>query len=175
MSIDTEFGEERLGFWPHQGGDEEQFRHTYQALRRFIQMQGPFFGLLAFSEGASIAATILIEDARRHGGSLGIKCAILFCGVPPLDLNLDREQTASIRKLESAVDGVLVRIPTAHIWSNCGDWFPGMGKDLVALCDESTREEVIHNLGHDVPGSRSNECLRETMRAIERTIEKAKS
>ena len=173
--MDTKVGEERLGFWPHQGGDEEKFRHNYQDLRRFIQKQGPFFGLLAFSEGASIGATILIEDARRHGGSLGIKCAILFCAVPPLDLNLDRNETASIRKLVPAVDGVLLRIPTAHIWSEGGDWFPGMGRELLALCDESTREEVVHSLGHDVPGSRSNKGLREAVRAIERTIEKAKS
>jgi len=175
MSMDTEFREERLGFWPHQSGDEGQFRHTYEALRRFIQKQGPFFGLFAFSEGASMAATVLIEDARRHGGSLGIRCGIFFCAVPPLDLNLDLNEGVSIRKLEPTLNEVLVHIPTAHIWSEGGDLFPGMGRELMALCDESLREEVVHNLGHDVPGSRSNECLRETIRAIERTIEKAKS
>jgi hypothetical protein len=173
MTLDTEFGKERHGFWPIQGGDEEQFRRTYQDLRGFIQTYGPFSGLMGFSEGASVAATILIEDLRRHSQSLGIRCAIFFCGVPPLHLDLER--TGRIRRMERTVDGVLLRIPTAHVWSKGGDLHPDMGKDLMDLCDESTREEVMHQLGHDVPGSRSNESWPETMRAIERTIERARN
>ncbi|KAF2868358.1 serine hydrolase FSH [Massariosphaeria phaeospora] len=174
MTLDTQFGEERLGFWPLKEGDKSYFHRTYYNVRGFIQANGPFFGLMGFSEGASVAATILIEDLRRHGGSLGLRCAIFFCGVPPLELDLDLKRTDPVRALEFPGDGVLLQIPTAHIWSSGGGWFPDMGKGLLALCDKGTREEVIHDLGHDVPGSRSDAYWRETVRAIERTVEKAK-
>ncbi|KAH8897430.1 hypothetical protein GQ53DRAFT_743129 [Thozetella sp. PMI_491] len=172
MTTDTESGEERLGFWPLKGGDADRFRCIYHDLRGFIQTNGPFACLMGFSEGASVAATILVEDYRRHGGSLGIRCGIFFCGVSPLHLDLDCAD--KLRPLEAAADGVLLHIPTAHIWSKGGDWHAGMGEELVALCDDSTREEVVHGLGHDIPGSHSDEYWRETIWAIERTVERAK-
>jgi hypothetical protein len=154
-----------------------------------MHRHGPFSGLLGFSEGASVAATILIEDTRCHDSSLGIECAIFFCGAPPVMLGTNESAPCDIRAFDAKVDGVLVRIPTAHIWSESGDWFPGMGRDLAALCDKSLREDVVHALGHDVPGSTLSLPLapgatgaspalpgtgwRESLRAIERTIEKA--
>lgn len=178
MTADTEFGIERRGFWPHQTDEPDQFRRTYQDLRDFFQAHGPFFGLMGFSEGASVAATVLIQDMRQHGGSLGIKCGIFFCGVPPLDLGLERGSNSGncgeIRPFEETVDGVLLRLPTAHVWSRSGDVHPGMGQGLVALCEKGVREEVPHDLGHDIPGAQSNVAWKETIRAIERTIERAR-
>ncbi|KAH7131784.1 serine hydrolase FSH [Dendryphion nanum] len=172
IALGSEFGKERRGFWPAEMRDGEEFRRVYHDMRAFIQKQGPFFGFLVFSEGASIASTILIEDIKRHGGSLGIQCAIFFCAAPPLDL--DWERVGEIRLMKPGLGDTIVDIPTAHIWSEGNHWLPGLGKDLVGMCDKRMSEEVVHNLGHDVPRSREDECWRETIRAIERTIEKGK-
>jgi hypothetical protein len=163
-----------LGYWPTQSGDSRQYRQAYHDFRTFIQIKGPFDGLLGFSEGASVAATILIEDARRQCASLKIRCAIFFCGVSPLDLDFDGTN-GGIRLLEPATDGVLLHIPTAHIWCDDSEWPTILGKDLATLCDASMSEHVVHKLGHNIPGSRSEQALRDTVRAVRRTIERGKT
>src|SRR5262249_33193907 len=156
-----------------QSDDEAQLRRVYHDICSFVISQGPFDGLVGFSEGASVAATILIEDARRNNHDLGLKCAVLFCGMPPVDLNLDLIGKA--RLFSPEVDGVMIHVPTAHIYSLAGKVCPGMGADLARMCYEDTREVFIHNLGHDIPGSGSDESLREAVRVIERTVEMARA
>lgn len=180
LSLDDVSGEERLGFWPWEKSSEAseaRFREVYHNMRSFIESNGPFDGMMCFSEGASIGATVMIADAQKHarGEGLGIRCAIFFCGVTPLDLNLDEDGERKGRFLDPEVDGLLLRVPTAHIWSKAGDVLPGMGEALLKLCDESMREELLHDLGHDVPGARSDAWLREAVRVIRRTIERAKA
>lgn len=164
------------GFWPSQ--DEEacsngvQFRQVYDDLRGYLDTQGPFDGLVGFSEGASVAATLMIEDVPRQDHSHRFKCGIFFCGLLPILLQLD--QDSEIRLANPLVDGVLLRVPTAHIWSRNDKVLPGMSKQLVELCDKNSRGEVVHEIGHDVPGSSSDESLKEAVRLILRTIEKSK-
>ncbi|PHH70645.1 hypothetical protein CDD80_5876 [Ophiocordyceps camponoti-rufipedis] len=176
LTADTTYGPQGLGFWPLDDADEDRTRRVYYDLIAFIASRGPFDGLMAFSEGASVAATLLAELARPDSDEpiAAFRCAVFFCGLPPLDLQLHKSGRA-IRLLEPAVDGVAVRLPTAHIWSGVGQVLPDAGRHLAALCDPDTREELIHDLGHQVPGSRSEQGLRQTVRVIERTLQRAKS
>ncbi|PFH62220.1 hypothetical protein XA68_14499 [Ophiocordyceps unilateralis] len=176
LTPDTAYGPQGLGFWPLDDPDEHRTRRVYHDLVAFIASRGPFDGLMAFSEGASVAATLMTELARPDSQEPvpGIRCAVFFCGLPPLNLQL-RQTDRPIALLDSAVDGVSVRVPTAHIWSSAGQVLPDAGRHLAALCDPDTREELIHDLGHQVPGSLSEKGLRQTVRVIERTLERAKS
>ena len=124
---------------------------------------------MAFSEGAGIAAQMLLEDAKHHFGE--IKCAILFSAPLPIDPELVQRGVI----IDMAADGVHINIPTAHIWSNEGDLYPGMGQELAQRCKGNLMEEYVHRLGHEIPGSRSREGLEECVRAIERTMERARS
>lgn len=135
-----------------------------------IKAQGPFDGLMGFSEGGGVAATLLVEDSRRPFA--GFKCAIFFCASPALDP--DQIRTGVQRNISHEIDGVVVNIPTAHIWSKGGNIWPDMGQSVVPLCQEKLREEFIHRLGHTIPGAHSAEGLKDTVRIIERTIEKSK-
>ncbi|KAF4589671.1 serine hydrolase FSH [Ophiocordyceps camponoti-floridani] len=176
LAADTTYGPQGRGFWPLDDADEERTRRVYHDMIAFIASRGPFDGLMAFSEGASVAATLLAELARPDSDEpiATFRCAVFFCGLPPLDLQL-RKSGRAVRMLDPAVDGVAVRLPTAHIWSGAGQVLPDAGRHLAALCDPDTREELIHDLGHQVPGSRSEQGLRQTVRVIERTLERAKS
>lgn len=177
---ENEYGKEYRGFWPLESGDETQFRKLYDDLAAYLGRYGPFEGLMGFSEGASVAATIMVQEAQRrqHGQSLPhlpIKCGIFFCALPPLQLGDKNSPFGTVRLLDSEFDGTLLNIPTAHIWSKSGHVSQGMGQILLELSSRELREEVVHGLGHDIPGSRSDEGLRESVMVIERTIERTRT
>lgn len=146
-------------FWTEDVKKWDMVFQGYQTLVEFIRTKGPFDGVIGFSQRASAAATIILNQGRLLGDATLFKCAIFFCGSVPLDM-VEAER-GRLRWLDPDTDGVVLRLPTAHIWSDPDDMFPGQGPCLSALCDEGLKEQVIHNLGHDVPGARSAEFLRE--------------
>ncbi|KAI8633018.1 serine hydrolase FSH [Xylariaceae sp. FL1651] len=162
---DAKVGGKRLGFWPLDDTNIAGYRAVCYELSKFIDSQGPFDGFVGFCEGASVASTILAYDTEWQNGIVGVKCAIFFAGLPPLNL-------LTARRCSLALDGILVRVPTVHIWDKDGD--PDVGQELANVCIEADREVVNHHLGHGVPGLRSDPDWRKMIHAIERTIERAK-
>jgi hypothetical protein len=138
---------------------------------RVIKTRGPFDGVMGFSEGGLIAASVLLYDARHGIGNF--RCGIFFSAATPYDVDLFM-QFGTDRVLEPGVDGVMIKVPTAHIWSDSDEQHPRMGEKLARLCDEIVREEFVHHANHDVPGARDEEGLDEAVRTIERTIERAR-
>jgi predicted esterase len=126
---------------------------------------------MGFSEGGAVAAFMLIEDSRHPFGKF--QCAIFFSAAVPFDPDVAR--TGDIRWVDPSTDGVLLNIPTAHMWSKTGDVNSERAQSLVQLCEENLREVFVHDLGHDVPGSRSDVGLTGALRIIEHTIEKARN
>lgn len=169
MRIGTEsaFG----GAYRFGGQDQTQLSQMYEGLLRIIRVQGPFDGVVGFSEGAGVALSLLVDDERQAHNNF--KCGIFFSAATPEDP--DVISTGVHRKLDVSTDGTVVNVPTAHIWSPDGDVHPSMGQEAVYLCDEKVREEFMHNLGHTVPGFTSNEAFSGALRAIERTIERSRS
>ena len=153
-------------------GDLDQVNSMYKNLLQVMMDKGPFDGLMGFSEGGGVVSSLLVQDARRGQPCQQFKCGIFFNAAMPVDPAI--VQTGERREMNMSTDGVVINVPTAHIWSPTGDVNPGMGADLVHLCDKNVREEFIHHLGHEVPGSMSSECFTGTLRVIERTIERAK-
>ncbi|KAK0759134.1 hypothetical protein N5P37_008623 [Trichoderma harzianum] len=169
---------------------QAQSQELLLGLVDFIANNGPFQGVMGFSEGGIVAAMLLAEDARQ--GFAGFQCGILLSAAPPLDPAGISQEPASLRCLNPAVDGSVIRVPTAHIIGSnepfarlvalsplSGLWISsGMGdpeklhQSLFQLCHDE-RELVFHQLGHEVPGAKSAEGLSGALRAIERTIERA--
>ena len=175
--------------------DVGQYQDILEDLVEEVTSQGPFDGIMGFSEGGIVAATLLLEDARRPFA--GFKCGIFFSAAPPLDLNGIRAST--VRCVDPGKDGVSIRVPTAHIfsrevgptaagtdtggpavprspleklWSEAGWNSPGeVHKALVRLCEGG--EVFVHNLGHQVPGTEHPEARRGALRAIHRTLERS--
>ncbi|CAL5875103.1 uncharacterized protein PFLUO_LOCUS9407 [Penicillium psychrofluorescens] len=135
---------------------------------------------MGFSEGGTMAALLLIEDARHSFA--GFKCGIFFSSAVPFDPDVVR--TRHLRCIDPTIDGVVIHVPTAVIveknfarlrhLSPLDKLWPDDEEALVSICAESVREVVRHDLGHHVPGSASStEGLTATLQAIERTIERA--
>lgn len=149
-------------------------RRLYRELQAYISANGPFDGLMGFSEGATLAASLMAEDHRRTFA--GFKCAILFCATDMCrlaDLELDVPKIMAFGKDTNLV---LVDVPTAHIWSSCDEFIDSTKPEHVAsLCNSVTRAVYIHDLGHDVPGSLSDRHVKDVVQIIERVIEMAKA
>ncbi|KAF6789998.1 hypothetical protein CSOJ01_14672 [Colletotrichum sojae] len=177
--------------------DANNCRDLIEGLKDAAQSQGPFDGVVGFSEGGIVAATLLVEDARWPFA--GFRCGILFSAAPPLDP--DDLRSGIVRCMDPVRDGAVVRVPTAHIYSHEMDVAASKGQacvggnvksplhelwaqaglntpehihaSLARLCDES--HVFVHDQGHRVPGSRSREALRGALRAIDRTIQSAQA
>jgi hypothetical protein len=57
-------------------------------LFKIMEEEGPFDGIIGYSEGATVAGTLLLHEQLRReteGREPMIKCAIFFAGWPPLD------------------------------------------------------------------------------------------
>ncbi|KAI0133843.1 serine hydrolase FSH [Xylariales sp. AK1849] len=182
--------DEYYGYFGSDFYDLDQHRELLAGLVDFVGTYGPFDGVMGFSEGAVVAAMLLVEDERRPFG--GFRCGVLFSAVPPLDP--DGIASGVARCVDAATDGVVLSIPTAHIWSNGGPmeeehqrmrsplaaiWAQEadaarLHESMVQLCDERNRQVCLHDLGHDVPGARSARGMSGAVRAIERTIEAAR-
>lgn len=176
--------------------DVSQYQDMISGLIETVQSLGPFDGFMGFSEGGIIAATLLVEYARRP--FTNFKCGILFSAAPPVDP--DHLGTGVVRCLDPTKDGVSIHIPTAHIYSHENDptghgsgagvgianvqsplnrlWSEaGWGtaeqvhNSLAKLCSES--QVYVHAHGHQVPGPRDHDALRGALRVINRTIESA--
>ncbi|KAI0509537.1 serine hydrolase FSH [Xylaria bambusicola] len=158
---------ERLGFVPLPA-DAETYQAFFLEIQQLIRANGPFDGLFGFSEGAGVAVTLLVDDARRQFANF--KCAVLFCAldtVSPDDLN---SSPSNLRLLDPETDRVLVTIPTAHIWSSRDKVANCASQRIADLFEPTVREVVVHELGHDIPGASCGEKVQDTVRAIERTI-----
>ncbi|KAM3077721.1 hypothetical protein ACMFMG_007045 [Clarireedia jacksonii] len=50
-------------------------------LEEFIDVQGPFDGILGFSHGAALAASYLLHDSTRQHPRNDFRCAVFFCAI----------------------------------------------------------------------------------------------
>ncbi|KAH8689591.1 hypothetical protein BGW36DRAFT_307893, partial [Talaromyces proteolyticus] len=153
--------------------DFTQCRGLVLDLVDFVQSHGPFHGVMGFSEGGIVAAMLLIEDSRHVFADF--QCGIFFSSALPLDMDV-LHTTGLLQCVDPAmtIDGSgLLKLPTAHILES-NNWIKDPGKSLLQLCDEKLREVYLHELGHQIPDATSGDVLLKTLRAIERTIERAK-
>jgi len=84
-------------------------------LYRIMEDEGPFDGIIGYSEGATMAATLLLHEQRRYE-TTGIppmfKCALFFAGWPPMNPDLDAIVLADESDLT-------ITIPTCHVSKFC--------------------------------------------------------
>lgn len=162
--------------------DASQCRDLVTGLVDYVHSNGPFDGVMGFSEGGIIAAMLLIEDARRPFA--GFQCGIFFSAALPLDP--DVVHSGVVRCIDPDLDGVLLQVPIALIIEEnlvrlrdrsplAALWGPedDAQEGLVRICEDSVREVVRLDLEHQVPGSKSMAGFPETLKAIQRTIERA--
>lgn len=135
-------------------------------LDTYIATEGPFDGLLAFSQGATIAATFLAQ-ASRAGKPPPFKCAVFFSAGGVYDVDLVAKGEVQMLTPESV--GEVIQIPTAHIWGAV-DNTPVESAAVGAVCVAAKRQTFVHEGGHEIPGVRSPADVKGSVRVMRRVI-----
>jgi hypothetical protein len=90
---------------------DDSARQTLQYLYEVMEKEGPFDGIVGYSEGATIAATLLLHEQmrdREEGRTPILKCALFFGGWPPIRPTLDG-------LVLSDESDLVIEVPTVHI------------------------------------------------------------
>ncbi|ESZ93010.1 hypothetical protein SBOR_6581 [Sclerotinia borealis F-4128] len=132
-------------------------------LAAYIIENGPFDSILGFSMGTALAATLLLrpkgdlEDSHTHACARRmIRSAVFVCGTLPVDRNeLAKGKmgwlVASQVEASPAAVWPTIDIPTVHAWSPQDEEYPGQSEELICMCSEKTRIEVLHGAKHGFP------------------------
>jgi hypothetical protein len=121
------------------------FTTALDDLETYLLEEGPFEGVLAYSQGAALMASYLARQ-RLHGHSnlVTFKFAVLVCTGPPLD------PSGSGNYLSASVVGEVINIPTAIIFGS-RDEAMQTSIQLSELCSPETRTVFDHGGGHEIP------------------------
>ena len=156
----------------------ESCRKALSDLEMYIAEDGPFDGVMAFSQGAVVAVSMLLQRAEQDPLKARLypvfRCAIFFGGGVPVDLRwLRGERPRRLMRWEE--DGEIIEIPTVHIWGKNDRLYPDFGPILSKLCRARVKEEFVHEGGHDIPGARDPAVVERVAMLINRTIERAET
>ncbi|KAI9147412.1 serine hydrolase FSH [Paramyrothecium foliicola] len=119
-----------------------------------MEKRGPFDGIIGYSEGATVAATMLLHEQRRcekKGIKSMFKYAIFFAGWPPVDPKTHAQVLAD----ES---DERIEIRTLHIVGSLDPYIHG-SIALYNVCDPDTAYLFDHAKGHTLP--RDKETIKE--------------
>ena len=127
-------------------------------LQACIDAHGPFDGVIGFSEGASLAASLIAREAADPSSTRlqpAFACALFLSGGVPFDYGAAVEGKA--RHLSTEADGEPVAVPSVNVWGRNDTEHPDTSTVLARLCQREGRVEVVHNGRHELPASRDPE------------------
>jgi predicted esterase len=137
-------------------------------LSEYIAEEGPFDGVLGFSQGASLAAMIIVR--ARHSNPPPFQFAIFFCaGLPYCEKALGAGELKFLKAEDTG--GSVIHVPTANIFG-AKDPDVSYGKALVELCQPWGRVVLDHGAGHEIPRV-PLEIVDDMARAVEKVVTKA--
>ncbi|KAK9772397.1 putative ef-hand calcium-binding domain protein [Seiridium cardinale] len=151
--------------------------HTIDSVQKSLQMliniidaDPEIEGILGYSEGATTAASLILEERFRWealGRPRRIKSAIFFAGWPPLSLSDGKVKILLADESDAVID-----IPTLHV-VGCNDPYILGAKALYNMCDEEWGELFDHGKGHTVP--RDGRTVRELCDAVRRLTKRVEA
>ncbi|KAI1380907.1 serine hydrolase-domain-containing protein [Hypoxylon crocopeplum] len=150
--------------------DWQPFRDALARIHQTIEDDPEVDGLIGYSEGAMMAASICAEENRRWeemGIPRRIKFAIFFAGSPPLVAEGD----GFVAKLADE-HGTAIDIPTFHVFGS-NDPLVYSSIALYNACGQDQAQLYDHGLGHLVPRDADNvEQLGDTLSDVIAKINK---
>lgn len=143
-----------------------------------IEDEGPFDGLLGFSQGAALAASVIIQQSTI--GKQLVDCAVFICACFPwlidspcfvesdqpgrntqkslaqlgLEGFMPEELSAKLLHPQKLLNSPIgISIPTVHILGGQTDKYIAQSRALVILCEKNRRDvkAIDHEGGHIVP------------------------
>jgi len=134
-----------------------------ELMETLIERKSEFDGVLAFSEGAALAAALIARYARENPFELEslFRFGVFACGLNPFDhqslVEISRTENSSrlppkrvAPETAQLTGSYLVNIPTYHILAT-NDMYFEYGMALYRCCDPQQAIKTVHNGGHSVP------------------------
>jgi len=138
-------------------------------LDAYINSNGPFEGVIAFSQGAHLAASHIAHKILENPTAKApFKCAILFSPLAIYDPKVWHEQ-GEVRKIGNPVDGYAITIPSLVVWGQKDQWKED-AEGVSYLCDPETSYTYVHSGGHEIPGIGLKEALGPVAKLAKRCI-----
>ncbi|KAI1198453.1 serine hydrolase FSH [Nemania serpens] len=124
-------------------------RRAIKFLIKIMDEEGPFEGIIGYSEGATVAGTLLLAEQElfeRTGRQPMIKCGIFFAGWPPLDVK-------TFAMVLSDESDTMINIHTCHIIGSLDPYVAGC-LALYNICEPDYAHIFDHGKGHTLPRER---------------------
>ncbi|KAJ6095351.1 hypothetical protein N7486_006097 [Penicillium sp. IBT 16267x] len=132
--------------------------------QNIIAKEGPFDAVLGFSQGAALAATMIIQHAKANLTAPPLfRAAVFLCGGVPWD-------ESGLVLIKAAPDSFPINIPTANVVGKLDPHYEN-GMALWRLCEPSKAAFYDHGMKHMVPFDAVNTDA--IVRVIEEAIAKA--
>lgn len=138
-------------------------------LDAYVDAEGPFDGIMAFSQAVSLVGTWLIHRQQRRLPS--VRCCVFMSG-GAMALNPDLLLEGHMVPLPIDKTEQIVSIPTAHIYGAMDSHAPA-AEEFSALCRASVRTVYVHPGHHEVPGSGSGSSSKEVVNLSVNAIRRA--
>lgn len=121
----------------------ETLEVALQNLRDYLAEEGPFDGVVAFSQGSALAASYMLQNQADTSVPLW-SFAVLFSGEPG--------QFVDDRRKEGRTDGIIT-IPTLHVCGATDTTNPIQNALLDQQCCSTTKLNFVHQGAHEIPSS----------------------
>jgi hypothetical protein len=124
----------------------ETLTEAIEGVLSIIAEDGPFDGVIGFSQGCAVASSVVAHYSNQHPFEPQtnlFKFAVFICGSRPFTYD-------GTELLDSSVHGQTIQIPTAHIVGRKDPWY-GESLGLYSLCDGRSAKLYDHGQGHVLP------------------------
>jgi hypothetical protein len=144
-------------------------------LEVYISKYGPFDGVLGFSQGAGLAAMLLVRRAYLSPENPSpFKCAVFFSPVSVYDpvAYLERGQQKVVTGMVNG--NYPINIPTLLVYGK-NDGRKGECETLVKTCNPNVLEVLVHDGGHEIPGIGLRGEMATVVKLMRRVVYRAES
>ncbi|KAL9033098.1 MAG: hypothetical protein Q9214_007670, partial [Letrouitia sp. 1 TL-2023] len=122
----------------------EAVEEAYELIYEAIEADGPFDGILGFSQGATLAYSFLDHHAKAHPFDPPLfRCGVFICAIPPFLMEdgevVYRQDVASLS------------IPSLHIACSRDPVYKH-SQALYQHCQKGTAVMINLDKGHTIPG-----------------------
>jgi predicted esterase len=116
-------------------------------ITEIVEEEGPFHGILGFSQGATVAFCYLLHQLRTRPFDppfIPFACAIFISA-----FGSGKEHTTLMDSVEAT--GRQITIPTLHVYGK-EDVHPEAAMAMYNYCAGGDPEFILHPKGHVIPG-----------------------
>ncbi|GFF25916.1 hypothetical protein IFM61606_09581 [Aspergillus udagawae] len=148
---------------------------AYQNLEEYLEDEGPYDGIIAFSQAATMILTYLAYVARQK--ALGLHTIApfrfaIFLSIVQSPLDYEALQRGHVIEIRPEHAKGAVDIPTVHIWGALDDNTEGASR-AAEVCRDDMKWIYVHERGHEVPGAGSRLEVTRIVNTIRRALETA--